>query len=659
MPNRKPLIGYRFVDVRAEDVDDDRRLTLSFASEYPVKRWWFTEILDHGADAVRMERMNDGAALLMDHDPRDQIGVIERAWIEDRRSMATVRFATTDRAEEALTLIRDKIRTKISNGYLLHRLVLEEDNEDTGEQIYRATDWEPLEISSVAVPADPTVGTDRSLRSYDVEIIRPARRTILMPPETTPGDGGADNAPEPTAPASATRADPTFNALDPDLEIQQVREDAAREARTDENRRQAFIRANGNLYPSHVKLQQLVQRALADPAMSTDRFTELATPLLESYGPIPEANGVPRTELGMERKEIERFSILRALRGLTSEMDNGKPFREIAPFEYECTRELEDVLDVESQGFFVPYDVQRGGVWCDPYRMELKRRQMGFPQMMMRAPPMDTGENVDLVPTDHLAGNYIMALRAQAIMFNLGAVPLMGLVGNVDIPGTDQNAGFGWIAEDDDSPDTEVTTRTVAMSPKTVSGSVPITRRLQKQSSPDVELIVREDLVTGAALAIDLAGFEGTGAGGQPEGVNVIAGTTVVNIATPGSPTWAEAVAFETAVAEADGLMGSLAYVTTATVRGNTKTTSKDAGSGIFVSDGNEMNGYLHAISTQLPANRINFGNWSDVLVGMWGVLDIRLDRATNAQKDRLTIRAFQDVDIGIRHAASFAKNGP
>lgn len=369
------------------------------------------------------------------------------------------------------------------------------------------------------------------------------------------------------------------------------------------------------------------------------------------------AKDTPDTEIGMSQREIEQFSLLRAIDAIAQSQQGGQPWHKIAPFEAECAAQVADQLDREARGFFVPYDVQKGGQWVRSYGPKARRLEM------LRAAPMDTSENDDLVPTDHLAGSYIEALRAEAVVIAGGARMLTGLIGNVDIPRTATPAVFAWIAEDADSGDTEVVTDTVALTPRTISGSVPITRRLRKQSSPDVELLVREDLITGAGLAIDDGAMEG-GGGSAPTGIVGQTGVGTVTITAAGNPTWAEAVEFETDVSAANGLRGSLAMVTTAAVRGAMKVRTKDTGSGQFVATpiagapgAAEVNGYPLLVSTQLAANRIIFGNWNEVLIGMWGVLDIRVDTATNAAKDRVTLRAFQDVDVALRHGPSFSIN--
>jgi HK97 family phage major capsid protein len=148
--NPKP----RHVDLGARTVE------LAFSSDAPVPIGDVNEILDHGLDSVRLGRLNSGAAVLVGHDHSDQVGVVERAWTDTRESgegvgRALVRFGRSARASDILNDVVDGIRQLVSVGYLVHAW------DQTPDGDVRATDWEPIEISFVPVPADAGVGVGR------------------------------------------------------------------------------------------------------------------------------------------------------------------------------------------------------------------------------------------------------------------------------------------------------------------------------------------------------------------------------------------------------------------------------------------------------------------------------------------------------------------
>ena len=152
----------RRAEAMGEPAEPQHRFELSFSSESPYTRWFGEEILGHKKGEVRLDWLRGGTApLLLNHDTDKQIGVIENAEIKDGRGTAVVRFGKSALAQEIRQDVLDGIRSNISVGYRIKKMILEEESED-GRDVYRVTDWEPLENSIVAVPADKTVGVGRS-----------------------------------------------------------------------------------------------------------------------------------------------------------------------------------------------------------------------------------------------------------------------------------------------------------------------------------------------------------------------------------------------------------------------------------------------------------------------------------------------------------------
>jgi HK97 family phage major capsid protein len=385
-----------------------------------------------------------------------------------------------------------------------------------------------------------------------------------------------------------------------------------------------------------------VRAEAAEKKKATTRVSVTSDPDVDDKRTLAEK--MPATMVGLTGRETGEYSLMRAIRA--SAHNNWKD----AGFERECSIAIGDQLGREAQGFFVPWEVQA----------HVPSLGMG-----KRAAPMSVttaAEGGYLKGTDHLAGSFIEYLYNASVVMQAGATVLPGLVGDVDIPTQSGTATFAWEGEGDASTPGVVATGTVTLAPTTVAGSVSMTRRLLKQSAPSVEAMVLADLVRGAALAIDNAALEGTGANDIPEGVTATTGIntqTIATAATTGYPTWAELVGFETATATDNALLGSLAYITTPAIVGGLKVTAKDSGSGIFLMDSvsGTANGYPVYATNHLTAKTILFGNWADLLIGMWGVLDLMPDKATLASSAGLVLWAFQDVDVAVRHATSFCED--
>ena len=144
-----------------------RTVEIAWASEVPYERWWGVEILDCGADSIRLARMQNKASLLFNHNWDRLIGVVEQVSIgADKVCRAVVRFGKGADADQHFQDVVDGILTKVSVGYMIHKMVLEESGDDV-DSVYRITDWEPFEVSMVTVPADDSVGLGRNMRSED------------------------------------------------------------------------------------------------------------------------------------------------------------------------------------------------------------------------------------------------------------------------------------------------------------------------------------------------------------------------------------------------------------------------------------------------------------------------------------------------------------
>lgn len=599
----------RTLTVENRNIDEEARtVQVAFSSESVVERYWGNEILNHDADSVRLGRLQNGGAVLVGHNHSDQVGVIESVSIDaDRVGRAVLRFGRSARAQEVFGDIVDGIRRHISVGYRIHELKLESENRDTGDRNYRVTDWEPFEVSIVSVPADDAVGVGRSAEPGESPVLEPEPEPE---PTTETTETAERSEEEPDMPK------PTQSPDKPTVSVEEVRDQ--------EIQRMRSIEAMGKKFDAG---------DLARTAMEKGTSVEEFRAKLLEHVEERQATARPVTDLDLTASEHQQYSLLRAINAqLTGDWSD-------AGFELECSRAIAERLERDARGFFVPYDVQ-------------KRNSMAT------GPGTGLSDAGAIVGTDHLASQFIENLRAQSVLGRMGARFLPGLVGDVSIPRQEGSAAFNWLDEDEDNTDSEFPLGSVTLTPRTVAGSVPMTRRLIKQSSPSIEALVMNDLRIGSALAIDLAGLEGTGLNGQPLGIVGQTGVSTQSIADAGGvPTHAELVGFESQVDTDNALDGSLYYLTTPGMIGNLKTAKIDAGSGRFLLENGIANGYSVMRSSQISTGRIMFGNFSDVLIGMWGVLDVMIDTAAKAKSGGLVIRVFQDIDIAVRHPESFCIN--
>lgn len=162
MLNREPEDPYN-----TPEPGESRTFQLSFSSEEPYDRWFGPEILDHSDGAVDLERLNSMGVLLYNHNRDAVVGRIDRAWVEDGRGEAEVTFDEDELSETIYSKVKSGTLKGVSVGYIVRRYEEIESGGTSEDGRFEgpaevATDWVPLEISIVSIPADPTVGVGRS-----------------------------------------------------------------------------------------------------------------------------------------------------------------------------------------------------------------------------------------------------------------------------------------------------------------------------------------------------------------------------------------------------------------------------------------------------------------------------------------------------------------
>lgn len=172
---KKPVQMNRELTIQNDSLhEENRTLRLSFASEEPYERWFGPEVLQVDADAMNMSRFETGLGCLLYNHNRDAvIGHVERAWIDGNRAYADVKFDDDEESNTIFQKVRNGTLQGVSVGYKVSEFVEVKVDESTAEgrikgPCYVASKWEPYEISIVSVPADPSVGINRSLEDFNV-----------------------------------------------------------------------------------------------------------------------------------------------------------------------------------------------------------------------------------------------------------------------------------------------------------------------------------------------------------------------------------------------------------------------------------------------------------------------------------------------------------
>ena len=605
---KEPItLDYRAMHLDDKAIDEETRtVRVGVSSEEPVKRQFGMEVMDHTKENMNLEFLNSGRApLLLDHDMEKQIGVVESVELDEnaRRLRASVRFGKGEQASEVFNDVVDGIRQNISVGYRVDKKV---EREDDPEDYYRVATT-PMEISIVSIPAD---------QSNLVGVGRSSSETLKSTIQIKEKD------------------------MSEKIDLDAVRAEAAKSA--SKNAKEIMTLAR-----KHNKAD------LGEDAIGRGiDIAEFRGELLDVIGNDKPLD-TPVTVIEQSAKEKRTYSLGRMIQAqVTGDWKD-------AGYERELSEEITKRTGKQSQGMYVPDFAWRSGV------------------MTTAATGAIAGENVtdQFVPTIQRGDLFIEALRAKQVMANLGVTYLGGLTNRVRMPKIATGAAAGFVEEAGDVSDQSPTDAGVTLQPRTLGAFATMSRLLMLESVPAIEQIVQDDLLRSIADKIEYYAINGSGSSGQPTGIltdanvnnlDISAGTDVAAL------TWADITDLVKLVEEDNGVVNAatLGFLTNPKVKAKMANTVKVAttDSVMLLNDPwNAIYGYKAEFTNNVPsdldpgdggsdASAMIFGDFSQLMVGLFGAPSIIVDPYSGSKSGDVQISVMQEVDVALRNAISFAK---
>ena len=345
----------------------------------------------------------------------------------------------------------------------------------------------------------------------------------------------------------------------------------------------------------------------------------------------PEGNAV----IGMNQSEVDNFSFVRAIRA-----HHTGDWRR-AGLEREAIQAAADMVGKSTENIVIPPD-------------------------MMQRDFTKSGTSSASIQTTILSSSFIDILRNHSLLLDRVQM-LAGLVGDVAIPRMSGSATSYWVAEGSNVTESTPTLDQVTLQPKTVGGLVDISRKMLLQSTPDAEMMIRNDLGMVLATEVDRAIINGSGSGAEPEGILNASGIGSVAIGTNGgAPTRNHMMELVEDVAAANADNGGV-FITNAAVEAKLRKTAKvsSTDSMMILEESGKIAGRDVLVTNQVPSNltkgtgtnlsAIVYGDISQVLMGQWGTLELDVDSSNQFASGAIRVRALWDVDVAIRHAAAFS----
>jgi len=251
------------------------------------------------------------------------------------------------------------------------------------------------------------------------------------------------------------------------------------------------------------------------------------------------------------------------------------------------------------------------------------------------------------------------ALRASSVMLALGVREVPMGPANQTIPKLGDATGYWLTTEATTITETDVTSYGgIALSPKTVGAYMEASRNWMQATTPQAQGYVLRGLAAVVAAAVDAALIQGTGSNGQPTGLIGAAGVATASGATM---SMTKLVTTIKDVENANGIRtpSATGWAVAADAAAILRVRERAAGSG-FLFDAGRIDGRPAAVSNSVPAGTAIFGDWSQIVLATWGVLEVGTDpygATSGLFKTGITgIRALWTVDVGVLQGASFSK---
>lgn len=591
--------SFRSCDISSGAKDEkERTVDISFSSEEPVERSFGTEILDHSEGAADLARLNNNAAVFVDHEG-DQVGVVKSAYIDStaKRGYAKIKFSKSARGQEVFQDILDGIRTNISFGYMVDRETMEKESDRT----FRVKNWTPYEISVVGIPADATVGIGRSAE------VEPDVKSETVPEVLTIKEESK-------------------------IEKKETIINGVKKMEDNSKKRMADIFA---IAEKHPELMVEAREAVMNET-SLEDFQRTAMEKLYKAKPIDVTS--TSANVGLSKKEERQYSIVAGIRdSILGKRDS---------LEFEASRAIAKKLGKDPQGFFVPNEI-------------LNQRTMNVTTAgeggNLVATELLSGSFIDI-----LRNRMVMAdAGAQFLSGLVGDIAVPKQTGSATaywvaegIAPTVSTQAIGQVAL---SPST-VGAFTDYTRKLLLQSSIGVEQFIRNDLASVLALELDRIGLHGSGSGAEPTGLYSLITGGYVValGTNGAAPTWAKIVALETAVDSANAAVGNLSYIGNAKVRGTLKTTVKASsypmyimddngnVNGYPCRISNQVISNISKAGGSNLSAMF-------------FGNFNDAIYGLWGALDIMVDPYTFSSTGSVRVVALQDADFAVRHVESFS----
>ncbi|CTZ54709.1 phage major capsid protein [Escherichia coli] len=652
---RRELNGYG--GVINEGHNDQYEFEIAFSSEQPYQRqFWdeqnqemvvLDEILVHTPEAVDLSRLNNNAPLLFNHNFDNHLGVVCDARIDaDNVGRALVKFSKHGTlANDIRNKVIEGTMEKISVGYDIKEYHIDYTK---GQLI--VTKWAPYELSFVTVPADDTVGLNRSLNTITVNL-------------EAKHDMTKEQIEEIKEEQEAAQVEETPVEENKESEVEETQERQVEENKEDENLedgKDAEHPESVDDDSSTVRETEEVKEEREAAPVEEEKIEEVAERSEEDELEIREI----ARELNINEDD-EEFKRALANKGITPEAFRTKALNNITNAQRNNEQQIKDskmekIFDLNNvirslvDGAALGANEAEYSAMAATATMQRGRAARGgsvfVPAAALRAASEGNTKATLTAVTDEklLTESYIEMLLPQSVLGRLGVTVLSGLTSPIAVPKMTASSvdAFGFVDENGAAPEGKAEFANVKMAPKTFAGGNPISRASIKQV-PGIATLITDHINKAVRIKLEQLILSDKANDRGPAGLVkqlVDAGRVTKKAAFSYKDFLKEIAALTDAGVPAQAIKFAMSGATAAEL----ESTLKDNGVSGYIIENGKLAGYEVVTSGVIPADHIVLGAFDGITIGEWGGLELDMDDTTYRAQSAIVPRIWVDLDYVV-----------
>lgn len=647
---RRDLNGYG--GVINEGHNDQYEFEIAFSSTQPYQRqFWdeqnqemvvLDEILVHTPEAVDLSRLNNNAPLLFNHNFDNHIGVVCNARIDaDNVGRALVKFSKHGTmANDIRNKVIEGTMEKISVGY-----DIKEYHIDYAKGQLIVTKWAPYELSFVTVPADDTVGLNRSLNTITVNL--EAKRDMTK--EQIKEEQEA-------APVEETPVEENKES-----EVEETQERQVEENKEDENLedgKDAKHPESVDDDSSTVRETEEVKEEREAAPVEEEKIEEVAE---RSEEDEEEIRAIAR-ELNIDDEELKRALAIKdmtpeafrtkALNNITNAQRNNEQINKEKNMEK--TFDLNNVIRSLVDGAALGANEAEYSAMAAGAAMQRGRAARGgsvfVPAAAMRAASEGNTKATLTAITDEklMTESYIEMLMPESVLGRLGVTVYSGLTSPTAIPKMTKSSvdAFGFVDENGSAPESHAEFSNVKLSPKTFAGGNPISRQSLK-TVPGIATLITDHINKAVRIKLEQLILSDKANDRGPAGLvkQLVDASRVTKKAAFSYKDFLKEIA---ALTDAGVPAQAIKFAMSGATAAELESTLKDNGVSGYIIENGKLAGYEVVTSGVIPADHIVLGDFSGITIGEWGGLELDIDDTTYRAQSAIVPRIWVDLDYVV-----------